>query len=310
MNINYIILAHKEPGQLCRLVEKLSTENTFFYIHVDRSQDITPFKNVLKDKSNVFFLSKKNRIASTWGSPGLVKATLQAMRDIIKDNRSGYVILLSGQCYPIKSNQNIAEFLEKHNGCNFIEGFELPDYRWPNSSIRMQFYTFFLSSEKGDFITTPSFFDLSVQKILSVGTIKKYLKIFLNAPLKTKVLFSKRRFPKELKPYGGMQWWALPIETIKFIIKYVDENPAYSKYHAFTLFSDEIFFQTLVHNYCTKVKNSIMFSSWSGIDVSSSPTTITTDHFEELKQRKEIFARKFDFEKDQKVLDMIDQYTA
>jgi hypothetical protein len=309
MTINYIILAHKEPGQLCRVVEKLRTANTFFYIHIDRSQDITPFEEVLKDKPNVMFLAKKNRIASTWGSPGLVKATLQAMRAIVKDNRSGYVVLLSGQCYPIKSNQSIAEFLEKNNGYNFIEGFELPDYRWPSSTIRMQYYAFFLSRKKEDFITAPSFWDLPMSKLFTISTLKKYLKIFLHRPLQTAVLFRKRRFPKKLKPFGGMQWWALPIETVKFIIKYVDDNPAYSRYHAFTLFSDEIFFHTLVHNFCPKVKSPIMFSSWSEDEASPSPATITTAHFEELKHRRELFARKFDYDKDLKVLDLIDQHT-
>jgi hypothetical protein len=310
MNINYIILAHKEPGQLRRLVEKLTTDNTSFYIHVDRNHDIKPFEEALKNKSNVILLPNEKRIASTWGSPGLVKATLQAMGEIIKDNRDGYVILLSGQCYPIKSNRCIAEFLKNNIGYNFIEGFELPDYRWPSSTIRMQHYAFFLSTKKEDFISAPSFFDLPVKSIFKIGTIRKYLKIFIHYPFKAFVLFRKRRFPHHLKPFGGMQWWALPVETVKFIIKYVDENPAYSKYHAFTLFSDEIFFQTLVHNYFNKVKSPTMFSSWSEDEASSSPTTLTTDHIEALKERGELFARKFDYGKDQKVLDMLDHHTA
>ncbi len=244
MVINYIILAHKEPRQLWRLIERLNASKTFFYIHVDRNVDVSPFKEVVKGYSNVVLLPEKKRVASIWGSPGLVKATLNTMEEVIKDNRQGYTILLSGQCYPIKSNTRISSFLNENYGYNFIEGFELPDERWPSSGIRMNQYAFFLSSKKEDFITAPSFFDLEF-KSLNRSIIKKYLKIFFHFPLKSLTLLKKRRFPENLIPYGGMQWWALPLETIKFINQFVTENPGYVKYHSFTLFSDEIFFQTI-----------------------------------------------------------------
>ncbi|HEY9362752.1 MAG TPA: beta-1,6-N-acetylglucosaminyltransferase [Chitinophagaceae bacterium] len=305
MVISYIILAHKEPRQLWRLVGRLNALHTFFYIHVDRNVDITPFKEAIKGYSNVLLLADKKRVASIWGSPGLVKATLNAMEEVIKDNRQGYTILLSGQCYPIKSNACIYSFLNDNYGYNFIEGFRLPDERWPSSLLRMHHYAFFLSSKKEDFITAPSFFDQSF-KSLNRSVIKKYLKIFFHFPLKSMVLLKKRRFPEKLKPFGGMQWWALPLETIKFINQFVAENPGYLKYHSFTLFSDEIFFQSIVHNYFDKIKHPTMFSSWPGDDANSSPQTITKDDLGILKERNELFARKFDYEIDSTVLDLID----
>jgi hypothetical protein len=304
--INYIILAHREPYQLRRLVEKLSSPHTFFYIHIDLNVDIAPFESLLKTKERVIFLPQKKRVASVWASSGIVKATLNAIEEVIRDNRHGYTFLISGQCYPIKNNKCIYSFLKENYGCNFIEGFNLPDPRWPSSSIRMHQYAFFLSSKREDFITAPSFLDLSFKDLLNKRLIKKYCKVLLRSPLKSIVLFKKRRFPKNLKPYGGMQWWALPLETLKFISRFVAENPGYLKYHLFTLFADEVFFQTIVHNYFTKISSPTTFSPWPGDDSSSSPQTLSTQHFNLLKKRKELFARKFDCSVDTHVLDLID----
>jgi hypothetical protein len=287
-------------------VERLSTSLTYFYIHVDLTVDINPFKYKLKDKQNVTFLSLEKRVSSIWGSPALVQATLNAINEVIKDNRHGYTILISGQCYPIKPNEYIYSFFKENYGCNFIEGFELPDPRWPSSYVRMHHYAFFMSTKKEDFVTAPSIFDEPFKHLFEKNTIKRYIKIFLNYPLKSIVLIKKREFPKNLRPYGGMQWWALPLESLKFINRYVADNPSYLKYHKYTLFSDEIFFQTIIHNYFNEVGAPTTFASWPGEDSISSPETITARHFNMLQKRKELFARKFDYAIDTRVLDLID----
>lgn len=104
-----------------------------------------------------------------------------------------------------------------------------------------------------------------------------------------------------------MQWWALPLETLKFISRFVAENPGYLKYHSFTLFADEVFFQTIVHNYFTKISGPQTFSPWPGDGSNSSPQTLTIQQFDLLKKREELFARKFDCRVDTQVLDHIDR---
>jgi len=152
----------------------------------------------------------------------------------------------------------------------------------------------------------PSILDLSFKDLLNKSLIKKYCKVLFRYPLKSIVLFKKRRFPKRLNPYGGMQWWALPLETLKFISWFVAENPGYLKYHLFTLFADEVFFQTIVHNYFIKISSPPTFSPWPGDNSNSSPQTLTAKHFDLLNKRKELFARKFDYNIDTKILDLMD----
>jgi hypothetical protein len=144
--LNYIILAHDNPAQLYRLINRLDQPEAFFYIHIDKRVDIKPF---LIDKENVYFLDK--RVAYPWGDIGGVHATLLAMQQIVKHHRNGYCILLSGQDYPIKSNRVIKEFYASHHQC-FIYASPLPDQMMPNGAIdRVTLYKYFLSDKRGDY---------------------------------------------------------------------------------------------------------------------------------------------------------------
>ena len=306
MVINYIILAHKEPEQVRRLVERLYGPQTFFYIHIDRNVDSTPFESLLSTQERVYFLPKEKRVDSSWGRPGIVEAALNGIFEVVKDNRFGYTVLASGQCYPIKSNAYIHSFLKENYGYNFIEGFPLPDPRWPASHKRLRHYTFFMSTKKDDFVTVPPFSDLTWKAFFEPHTLRKYGKVILRQPLQSLALFKKRRFRKYLKAYGGMMWWALPLETLKFIRRFVLENPGYLKYHLHTLIPDEIFFQTIVHNYFGNVYPPVTYVSWPTGCSASSPEILTTDHLHILKEKSELFARKFDGNVDSRVLDLID----
>jgi hypothetical protein len=306
MVINYIILAHKAPEQLRRLVERLNSARTYFYIHIDRTVDKKPFELLLKDKERVTFLPQEKRVPTIWGSYGVTQATLNSIHEVVKDNRHGYTVLISGQCYPIKSNEHIYSFLALNYGYNFIEGFELPAPRWPSSDLRLHHYAFFMSAKRKDIILMPPFSALPLKDLFKKSTFKKYAKIIFVYPFESWKLLKKRRFPSGLKPYGGLAYWALPLETLKFILKFTAENSSFTKYHAYTLYPDEVFIQTIVHNYFEKVKPPITFAYWAD-PTDPSPTTLTTEYWETLKTSKEFFARKFDYNVDAKILDLIDK---
>ncbi len=77
MNINYLILAHKNPNQMIRLVKKLNNENVNFYIHIDKDAIIEAFKAPLISFKNVKFIPNNDRVTSIWGDISLVKATIK-----------------------------------------------------------------------------------------------------------------------------------------------------------------------------------------------------------------------------------------
>src|SRR5471030_579261 len=111
MKLAHLILAHNEPKQLERLVTRLAHPDATVYIHLDKKTDIIPFAH-LKEYENVVFV--KDRVKVYWGTYNIVDATLNGFKEIISSgHRYDHINLLSGQDYPLKSQQHIHDFLSQ-----------------------------------------------------------------------------------------------------------------------------------------------------------------------------------------------------
>jgi len=122
MQINYIILTHKSPKQLERLIAKLDDEEATFFVHIDLKTNIEQFKYLQKE--NVIFL--EDRVDVAWGDFTIVQATLNAMKSVVARKNNGYTILLSGQDYPIKSKKEIKEY--KWKNLNYFNKLKVKNY--------------------------------------------------------------------------------------------------------------------------------------------------------------------------------------
>lgn len=311
MTLNYIILVHKNPVQLKRMILSLSAWHSKFYVHVDKKADIQSFRNELEGIPNVVFIAEEMRCEGQWGSFGLVEATLNSLREIISDNRKGYCILLSGQDYPLKSKDDIYEFFRKRSEKDFITTWPMPKDPWwplPDGMERLSRYKFQKSASRYDFVLFPSFFE---RKFYSVFFIAEFLKLVVRGHFSFIYnLFRKRRFPPYLRPYGGEQWFALRTETVKMMLNFVVGHPDYVKYHADTLVPDEVFLQSIIRHVIpdeADIYPSVTYANWERPNTVL-PVTFTEDDFEELKTQPEgkLFARKFDMELDTKILDRLD----
>lgn len=312
MEINYIILAHKAPLQLARLLERLFTRESRFYIHIDKDVDIYPFRKELGHFSNVFFLTDEQRISAVWADFAMVQATLNCMQQIIADKRKGYCVLMSGQDYPIKSSAYINDFLSRQYGANFIEGYPILPSECPElGRKRINRYKINLSKTRNDILLFPSIFDKEFYgnaNFQSFWVLAKRKSIVSCLEILPQTL-RKRRFPSYLQPYKGSQWWAFPIETIHFIDDFINGHPGYLSYHLYTFAPDEIFFQSIIHSMLDKVRihEEVTYVNWPPDNLG--PLLLKEINFEEVmeKGRDKLFARKFDIEIDSKILDLIDR---
>ena len=119
MRIACIIMAHKEPHQIERLIRKFSPFPTFdIYIHLDKKIDPSPFEYLSKIP-NVYFIEK--RISVRWASYSFLHAILQSFKEVLgKGIAYDFLSLMSGQDYPIKPVSDFYHTLEKNTGKNFI----------------------------------------------------------------------------------------------------------------------------------------------------------------------------------------------
>jgi hypothetical protein len=280
MHLNYLILAHGNFNQVNRLINALITEQTFFFVHIDRAIPL----NEVQDYD--FFTHKqvkvlKKRITVNWGGYNMVAATLSLMKAAIKENRKGYFVLLSGQDYPLVSNDVIINKLSKNYGYEYLSYWKLPYKNWTNGgNYRIDYYWF-------------------VDKI---GLAES--KIMFNLQMDNDF---KRNFFKDFIPYGGSQWWCLTYECICYILKFVQYNPLYVEYFEHTLIPDEIFFNTIVLNSPFKgsvINDNLKFLKFE--DGASHPKTFRKNDFKAIINSKKMWARKFNMTIDTSILDKID----
>ncbi len=309
MKIHYIILAHRDADQVHRLIRRLSNSESYFYVHVDKNTALSSFQNALKQEQQVTLLSDEQREYCSWGGNGIVRGTLTCLKLILQEHNSGYCILLSGQDYPLKSNVEINQFFQKKDGVNFIEGIRFPHPGWNNGGFdRLLNYHYQPSGKKYNVIDIPSIWDQNFFRNLTKNLIK--VKILIKHRIIPFQILKKRTLPKNMHPYGGSAWWAIPFSSIKIITDYMDMHPTLIKFYDHVHISDEEIFATLVYNLfpINSIQNTLTFTHW--IKGASSPINFKKEHFNMLTSQKGnfLFARKFIENEDPEILDMLDEY--
>lgn len=294
MRIAYIISAYKRPDQLTRLVNKLHTPTSVFLIHVDKRTEQKQYRDMVSGighLSNVIFLKRHN---CHWGDFGHVRATLKGLAYLFENTINfDYVCLLTGQDYPIKSCSDIAEFLNKMRGKEFIDYFSLPSELWHNDDgglRRIEHWHFRLHKK---YICLPS-----MQKSDSV--LKTAIRSILNR------IFQKRALPGNFKLFGGSSYWCITRECAKFINNFVSKNSRFVNFFKYVNIPDEIFFHTIIMNSSfaeNVVNDNLRLIVWSG---GSGPQILRKADFELIAQSKGLMARKFDSALDSEILDLID----
>lgn len=286
----YLIMAHKYPEQLHRLVSRLNDGFSEFFIHIDKKVDISQFQNVKEIGDVVHFTE---RFDSKWGSLGTIKPFLSGLQEV-KDSKKNFdrILLLSGQDYPIKSNEYINDFFKNSPYSVFIDYFPIPNYKkWPGS-------------DRGGWYRVDKYY---------FGT--KWYEFFCSKSLNllsTYVPFLRRKIPNGMKPFTGQTWWNLDMYALNYILDYNAKHPEYMDFHKNTFVADELFVQMIIANSKDeKLLNSIentekRFTIWEKSD-SAHPNLLRKTDLKAIMASDDLFARKFDENVDSEILDLIDQ---
>ena len=281
VKLAHLILAHSNPGQLKRLVDKLAHSDSHIYIHLDKKTDITPFLPIA-DNDRVSFIS--NRIKVYWGGYSIVQATINSFEEILANGIAfDHINLLSGQDYPIKSTEHIHQFLEQNKGKIFMHSLSVKN-EWQEAIPRIERYH--LANLK-----------------LPAGTYR--VEQVMNA------ILPKRKMPEGIVAMGRSQWFTASRESIAYIVDYVKREQWVSKFFKMSWAADELIFQTILFNSPFKehmINDNLLYVDWS--EGKASPKLLTMEDAAALKASDKLFARKFNSEADIAVLDYIDNFTA
>jgi len=264
MKIAHLILAHNQPHQLARLIDRLSHEDAYFFVHIDAKTDMEHFK-FLTLNERVFLIS--DRVKVRWGAYSIVQATINGFKAIVNSGKQiDYVNLLSGADYPIKTTAEIHLFLKERAEKNFM-AFESVHEQWHEAISRLTTYHLTNYEFPGKYF---------VQKWLNK-------------------LAPPRKMPGNLIPVGRSQWLTINSEAVKFILEYIEKHPEVTRFFKLTWAPDEIIFQTILYNSPFKnsmVNNNLRYIDWS--EGKPSPKTLVEEDFIKLIKSDALFARKFD----------------
>jgi hypothetical protein len=280
VTVAYLILAHANPRQLARLVNALPSSSPVL-IHFDLRAPETVYQQVrqlLGARPMLYFVKRQK---CWWASFGIVEGTINLIQSLnALDVRYDYATLLSGSDYPIKSNFEIASYLDRNRGREFIESFLLTaPNRW---------------SEEGGYSTAP-------RRVL--GRHFHFRSRMIRLP-------GLRTMPAGLKPYGGSQWWTLSRQSIRHIAEFIVRTPEAVSFFRGCFAPDESFIQTVVANSSRAdhvTGENLRIAIW-GRPQPPYPATLTMDDQDMLRASHQHFARKFDPQVDSRILDLLDSW--
>ncbi len=285
----FIILAHKNPEQVARLISSLDDNQSTFFLHLDKSVKSAPFTNAVAGNNNVVIVKNEYTF---WGSFGIVQATLNAMKSAMNYYKTfDFISLISGQHYPIKSNDYIHDFLSSSSYSIFMEYTPIPNHqRWqPRGGMyRIDKYFFGMKGHERFAAKAANFISSQTNVI-------------------------KRNFPQTMKPYGGSQWWTMNRYAVKYILDFVKKNEAYSKFHRFTFAPDELFFHNIILNANDEriqnslTNNNVTYMQWHDRS-KGHPDVLKQSDIQNILSSDALFARKFDMNEDSLVFDLLDEY--
>jgi hypothetical protein len=277
MKIAYLVLAHANPKHLERMVGALSSEESSFFVHIDKKTDIANFKAI--SQRNVRFTSK--RVPVYWGEYSMVEAILILIEQALDStDRCDYCVLLSGSDYPIRSRHYIHDVLTRNSGTQFISIARVP------------------TAEAG----------LPLAKINRMGipSSRPLLKFLMKGC--ARLGLAERDYRNHLgtlQPFGGSTWWALTRDACEHILNFANENNSVCNYFKYTYSSDETFFHTILGNsvFQGRIRRSLMYDDWSAGGVH--PEMISEKHLAFFEAQEQVrlddafgpgellFARKF-----------------
>ncbi|GGC67748.1 glycosyl transferase [Pedobacter quisquiliarum] len=281
MRVAHLIIVHKGPTQVLRLLQRLQHPSFDLFVHVDGKVAIEHFKS-LKNEADFMFI--KNRVACHWGGNSVLTSILNSVQEILNSGEKyDFVNVISGQDYPLMSPEKMLAFFNANRKTNFISFDDSPHSEWWKlARDRYEKYHFTDLNFKGKYM---------LQKIANT-------------------ILPKRKFPHYTTLYGGTKssWWTVTSDCASYIVNTLEENPRLKRFLKYVWCTDEFVVATIIMNSHFKdrtVNDNLRYIDWS--EQNPSPKTLTINDLNKISASRMMFARKFDVEVDTSVLDILDQ---
>ncbi len=284
----FLVLAHKQPLLLQRILKHLSNDNHYFFVHIDaKNTHFEEFKEALKNIPNLALLSNKYKVYHAGIS--IVDATLWVFNKIMCHSIDfDYIHLISGQDYPLRSNEQFDAFFETTN-----HSFTYRDQGAFKQQMEINYHR---KANQYHFNCTNTLYSRIYEK-LGLGNVLAM--ICKRTPINNLV--------------GGWQWFSWNKKVATYVHHFLQENPTYLKRFNHTQSPDEIIFHSILYTkekeLEIEINNPLRYISWHPhrpIDTNYRPFDFTEEDYNYIINSKAFFCRKVDEVKSATLLNMID----
>lgn len=280
----YVILCHKNPVQINKLIDSLTSEDVEFFLHVDLKSGI---ESQITHRDDIHFVEQP--IDVQWGHYSQIECILKCFALIQEQGEFNYIHIISGQDLPLASNEVILKFFKENQGREFVKYVQLPNASetWGCYERVSVYYPRFLISR--------------TRRMTAIRM--RYIRLVMGLP------FLKRRLdalPKVL--YKGSNWMSITGECMDYILKYTNTSSEYVRFFGHTLCGDEIFFHSIILNSRFKDYVSCDIKRYTDWDTGPDyPRTLTIEDAERIADRANecFWGRKFDQDIDNSIVQQI-----
>lgn len=277
MKIAHLILTHKNPAQLERLIRALGHPGFDFYVHLDKKTDAAPFL-YLSQRENVHFI--QNRTPVYWAGFGTIQATLNGFREILPKGGYDYINVISGQDFTLRSAATIYDYIEKRQGKEFITC-ESIEGSWSIAADRVRKY-----------------------HLINWRIPGKYrLEKLVNR------LLPPRKFPFDHQIVGRANWFTLTPAAIRYCLDFLEQHPRLIRYYKYCWGADEFIFSTLLYNSSFKnnIVDNLVYVDWTG-QTQGHPRILRAYDLPALQATDKLFGRKFDMDTDEEIFTLLEEW--
>ncbi|WHO37512.1 beta-1,6-N-acetylglucosaminyltransferase [Sphingobium sp. AP49] len=272
--IAYFLLVHRYPAQFKRLFSAIYLPGNQYVVHVDKSSGAALAEEIaafLEPYQGVELLEPENAL---WGGYSLVDAELRGMACLLAmDSRWSHYINLSGQDFPLKSQNYIRQFFAANPGRQFIRALD--------------------------------------QRKERPDTLNRISHMFMEEDGAMRETGVERPYLSGDTPFIGTQWKAVTRSFCEFVC-HDPQADRFKAFYRNSFIADEGFFQTVMMNSRDQgmvMNDDLRMIDWvpDGA-IKLRPRNYDGTDLEQLKSSKDLFARKFDAQEDPDILSLLERH--
>jgi hypothetical protein len=318
VRVLYLVTSHTNPEQVARLVRTLRAGSTLGRIAVHHDASKSRLDPTLFDGMRDVHLLPFT-VPVTWGDFSIVDMNLRAFRWSLEHIDFDWMVLLSGQDYPIRPLAELEEILGTSEVDGFLEQPVPVEDRPPHHGRgRIEYDSFFRYHYRyrevplaGSGRAIPRWVRRALAR--AGGWLRPRVQrgVFVHPMPSGAPRVGVRRIRTPFGPtfrcFKSSQWFTLSRRSIELLAEFADAHPDVVAFYRGTVIPDESLFQSILLNHpgWRFHPDNMVFYRWSR-QGAGSPDVLTMADLEEVVASRKRFARKVDHRVDPDLLDALD----